>query len=45
MEDVHRLVLDDTGLDVQINELREALLQLEREGYLRVQRQNVVLLG
>ena len=42
VDDVRAMCLDDTGLDVPIAELREALTQLERDGYVRMLRSNTV---
>ena len=42
VDELRAMCLDETGLDVPINELREALSQLEREGSVRMLRQNTV---
>ena len=42
LDDVRAMCLDDTGLDVPVAELREALSQLERDGVVRMMRQNTV---
>ena len=40
-----RALFDDTGLEVPLNELRDALAQLERDGLVRMPRQNTVVIA
>ena len=42
VDELRSMCLEETGLDVPINELRESLAQLEREGVVRMLRQNTV---
>ena len=42
LDDLRAMCLDDTGLDVPMAELREALSQLERDGVVRMMRSNTV---